>query len=267
MLIIFCFKQMPLTDGLPHITWCTTGPLSFLPLHAAGDYVSQSMIFNYVVSSYTPTLSALLSPPSTPTVFSGILAVSQSSTPGMSSLPGTVVELAKIRENSQGLAFTQLNGHLATPAAVLAAMEEHNWVHLACHASQNLTDPVQSGFYLHGGVLDLATITQKQLKHADFAFLSACQTATGDKSLTEEAVHLAAGMLMAGYRTVVATMWSIGDEDAPLIAEKVYGQLLKGGKPDARRAAIAVHKAVESLRAQVGVNAFEKWAPYIHIGK
>lgn len=33
----------------------------------------------------------------------------------------------------------------------------------------------------------------------DFAFLSPCQTATGEKHLSDEAIHMAAGMLFAGY--------------------------------------------------------------------
>ncbi|CAE6438380.1 unnamed protein product [Rhizoctonia solani] len=45
-----------------HVTWCATGPLSFLPLHAAGDYRNTGIekTFEYVISSYTPTLGALL---------------------------------------------------------------------------------------------------------------------------------------------------------------------------------------------------------------
>lgn len=77
---------------------------------------------------------------------------------------------------------------------------------------------------------------------------------------------MAAGILMVGYRTVIATMWSIGDEDAPLVAEKVYEHLLEVGIPDARKAAVAVHKATESLRAKVGMKEFAKWVPYIHVG-
>ncbi|KAG8717636.1 hypothetical protein FRC09_013966 [Ceratobasidium sp. 395] len=50
----------PLLEDLPHITWCTTGPLSFLPLHAAGDYSHPSTALPYLaVSSYTPTIGAL----------------------------------------------------------------------------------------------------------------------------------------------------------------------------------------------------------------
>ena len=251
---------------MPHITWCTTGPLSFLPIHAAGDYRTQTMIYDYVVSSYTPTLSTLLPSSRVPSAFSGMLTVGQTTTPGMPSLPGTAVELDRIQEQFQELRVCRLEGLEATPTAVLAAVEDASWVHFACHANQNLGDPIRSAFHLHGGTLSLATITQKQLKHAELAFLSACQTATGDKSMADEAVHLAAGMLTAGFRTVIATMWSIGDEDAPLIAEKVYEHLLEGGVPDSRKAAVAVHKATACLRAKVGVKEIVKWAPYVHIG-
>lgn len=224
------------------------------------------MIFDYVVSSYTPTLSALLPSSHKSGAFTGILAVGQTSTLGMPSLPGTAAELDRIHDRFQELPFIRLDGENATPDAVLAEMETSSWAHFACHANQDLGNPTKSAFHLHGGTLDLATIAGKHLKHAELAFLSACQTATGDKVLSDEAVHLAAGMLTAGFRTVIATMWSIGDDDAPLVAEKVYEHLLEGGTPDARRAAVAVHKATECLRAKVGVKKIANWAPYIHIG-
>jgi len=50
----------------PRIWWCPTGPLAFLPLHAAGIYSQNetssptSCISDYAGSSYTPTVSALL---------------------------------------------------------------------------------------------------------------------------------------------------------------------------------------------------------------
>jgi CHAT domain-containing protein len=160
-----------------------------------------------------------------------------------------------------------MEGERATSGVVLGAMEEHSWVHLACHASQNTANPTASAFHLHDGELDLAAITRKSLKSAGFAFLSACQTATGDENLPDEAVHLAAGMIMAGYSSVIATMWSIEDEDAPLVAEKVYACMLEGGAPDARRAARALHDAVGCLRDKVGVKSFARWVPYIHIGQ
>ncbi|KDN43578.1 hypothetical protein RSAG8_05955, partial [Rhizoctonia solani AG-8 WAC10335] len=253
--------------NLPHITWCPTGALTFLPLHAAGDYDHpQSRVFNYVISSYTPTLTALLeSTPHSLTCDSRVLAIGQASTPGHSPLPGTTRELANVRcrvENKAG--YSQLIDNQAT--AVLDAMEQHDWVHLACHAHQNVNDPTESGFFLHDGTLDLAAINQRSFKGKGLAFLSACQTATGDGNLPDEAVHLASGMLMAGYSSVIATMWSVVDEDAPFVADIVYSELMVEGKVGNGEAGKALHNAVAGLRKRIGEEKFERWVPYIHIG-
>ncbi|KAI0310888.1 CHAT domain-containing protein [Amylostereum chailletii] len=254
--------------NIPHLTWCATGPLAFLPLHAAGIYDEAGpKVFEFVVSSYTPTLSALLeagrrghSRSPTPSV----LAVSQPGTPGQSSLPGTVEEIAAVKEivGNQGL---YLDGEAATKDSVLDAMADHDWIHLACHAHQHPQDPTQSAFILHNSRLDLLSIMQRSFKHTELAFLSACRTATGDEKLTEEVVHLAAGMLMAGYSSVVATMWSIKDKDAPVVAKEFYSRLMEGGH-DRRKASYALHAAVRRLRDEVGEKEFVRWVPFIHIG-
>jgi CHAT domain-containing protein len=100
---------------------------------------------------------------------------------------------------------------------------------------------------------------------AELAFLSACQTATGAKRLPEEAVHLTAGMLLAGYCGVIATMWSIKDNDAPFVADEVYAYLFKDQRLEPKRAAHALHHAVQKLRKDKGV-PFLSWVPFIHVG-
>lgn len=159
-----------------------------------------------------------------------------------------------------------MSGSEATVDAVLSAMQGCSWVHFACHAAQDPQEPTESAFYLYEGKLDLAKISKKPLKHASLAFLSACQTASGNKDLPEEAIHLAAGMIAAGYPTVIATMWSIKDQYAPLIAELVYIQLLRDGVPSTKGAAGALHAAVAQLRQDVGEENIEDWAPFVHIG-
>ncbi|KAG9089604.1 hypothetical protein FRC06_001465 [Ceratobasidium sp. 370] len=263
------YKPQANTDTLPHVTWCTTGPLAFLPIHAAGlfdEKDSTSKAYNHMVSSYTPTLSALLPSSKPNSDFHGILTVGQANLGTLNALPATVEELGIISKHARGISLTQLDDNRATPDTVLRAMRTHSWVHLACHAHQNAADPTKSCFQLHSETLDLARITEEPLEHAVFAFLSACQTASGDKDLPDEAVHLAAGMLMAGYQTVIATMWSINDKDAPLVTDKVYGHLLEGGIPDATRAARALHIAVEALRDKIGEEDFSAWVPFIHMG-
>ncbi|KAG9084522.1 hypothetical protein FS749_005180 [Ceratobasidium sp. UAMH 11750] len=262
-------NQVVSVGNLPHITWCTTGSLSFLPLHAAGDYNSPDTILpNLAISSYTPTISSLCRQASSTGKFSGILAVGHGSPiRNLSSIPGTQAELDQVEMWAKPLPFVRLDEEQAYADTVLNEMGNHSWVHFACHASQNGMNPMKSAFHLHDKDLDLATIARTPLKNAQLAFLSACQTATGDTALPDESVHLAAGLLMAGYETVIATMWSINDGDAPLVAGKVYECLLEGGVPDSRKAAKALHKAVESLRDKIGVNEFARWVPYIHIGR
>ncbi|KAF8752340.1 TPR-like protein [Rhizoctonia solani] len=160
---------------LPHVTWCPTGVLSFLPLHAAGDYGQPGCrVFNYVVSSYIPTLTTLLaSPPSTISSTPRVLAIGQANTPKHTPLPGTTTELELIKAHTQSKGeYSQLIDSQATTAAVLDAMDEHDWVHLACHAHQNVTNATKSGFFLHDGTLDLAAINRRSFRNKGLAFLS-----------------------------------------------------------------------------------------------
>ncbi|QRV85519.1 CHAT domain protein [Ceratobasidium sp. AG-Ba] len=256
---------------LPRVTWCTTGPVSFLPLHAAGLYdVPHSRVFDFVVSSYTPSLNALVRDVDKVSDFRGMVAVGQSisTTPEFSHLEGTTEELDRISKHAarSNITFNRIENQLATTSAVSDAISRHSWVHLACHGSQHRSEPSASAFHLHDGSLDLASIIKNPLPHASLAFLSACETATGDEAMPEESMHLAAGMIMAGYPSVIGTMWSIRDGDAPIVADRVYAELLKDGVPNSRGAARALHKATEELRNKVGERMFSAWVPYIHIG-
>ncbi|CAE6424280.1 unnamed protein product [Rhizoctonia solani] len=257
------------SEDLPHLTWCITGLLSFLPIHAAGHYDRpMEKLSDYAITSYTPTLAALLPSSRTCTTSSpSLLTVGQAATPNMSPLPGTTTELAMIKERiPSGISCKQLDGKSAEVLSVLDAMKSYSCVHLACHAHQNLTHPTESGFYLHDGTLTLRDIMQQSFKHKHLAFLSACQTAKGDDGLPDEAVHLASGMLMAGYPSVIATMWSIADVHAPTIADEVYARLMKEGSIGPGDTARALHYAVAKLREQLRAKDFVLWMPYIHIG-
>ncbi|KIM20628.1 hypothetical protein M408DRAFT_81700 [Serendipita vermifera MAFF 305830] len=266
----------PVLDGLAYqvrdhsrIWWCATGPLAFLPIHAAGNYASDMMeekISDYVISSYTPTLTAILdqSQPKTTEDFQ-ILTVAQPSTPGASSLPATEREVQRVQEIASGIRVESLISEKATTARVLQAMKQSNWIHLACHGLQHRVDSLKSGFLLHDKTLELSELIKEPLPKADFAFLSACQTATGDEKIAEESVHLAAGMLFSGCKGVIGTMWSIQDNDAPKVTKAVYERMLKDGKPNRKEAARALHEAVKELR-ESGAD-FLSWVPFIHMGR
>ena len=271
------FQKVSHAADPPRIWWCATGPLTSLPIHAAGLYggnVPGHNISDYVVSSYTPTLNAIINAHQSCEIlrkFQGLLAVCQSATPGQSPIPKTKVELDLILQQARDVAVCILEESAASVKGVIGGMESHSWVHLACHAVQDVAEPTKSAFFLHDGPLELSMIITKELRHADFAFLSACQTATGVEKLSGEAVHLAAGLVLAGYRGVIATMWSIIDDDAPAIADCVYSKLFSDREPDSTKAALALHHAVKCMREENSdmVNndsTFMRWVPFIHIG-
>ena len=173
-----------------------------------------------------------------------------------------------------GTRALKVEGSDLTVNDCLSHLEGFSRVHLACHGYQNPEESLQSKFRFHNGTLDLATILRMDLKNADLAFLSACQTSTGDENLSEEAVHLAAGMLAAGYRRVVASMWSIGDRAAEEVANSFYDWLWShkedgsGSGFDGTLSAYALHHAVQKLRDDLGDSddAILAWAPFVHFG-
>ncbi|KAI0082946.1 CHAT domain-containing protein, partial [Irpex rosettiformis] len=263
-------------DGdLPHITWCPTGPLVFLPLHAAGIYSPHGIsetIMDIAVSSYTPTLDVLLRPRARRdnngdrANYPKLLVVHQPNVPGYAPIPHTIDEAEEIHKafRSRTNVVDEPNG---TVDAVLEGMRTHDWVHLACHGMQDIENRLNSAFVLSDGKLTLSRLMSEYIPSAELAVLSACQTAMGDEELPEEAIHLAAGMLNIGYRSVIGTMWSIYDESAPIVMKPFYRvmakQVAKGGE---LQPAYALHEATRVLRKKVGEKNFMQWVPYIHLG-
>ena len=269
-------EQTP--GGLSRIFWCPTGPFAFLPIHAAGVYDTRSSepghkVSDFVVSSYVPTLSILAPSPKPDEASSDdlrLLTVRQPPSDGQAALPGVKIELKHINaviQNAPSARTTIVESSMGTVEEVLALMREADWVHFACHGIQDDASPTDSGLCLADRRrLKLSDIIALSRPRGGLAFLSACQTATGDKDLSDEAIHIAAGMLFAGYGGVVGTMWSISDSLAPGVAREVYEHLFRNGtKPDYRDAARALHDAVGRLRDSRRAS-FVEWLPFIHVG-
>jgi len=165
------------------IWWCPTGPLAFLPLHAAGIYAqstpftSGSCLADFAISSYTPTVSSLLGKIRRPAdelelSSSKLLIVSQPKTKGLPPNLGTTIEMNAISTTlgSNDCESLCLEGEAATISRVQLEMESHSSIHSACHAKQDIDDPLKSGFYLHDGRLELADIIRQIFLIASWPF-------------------------------------------------------------------------------------------------
>ena len=154
---------------------------------------------------------------------------------------------------------------MATVDVVLRVLPEYSAVHFSCHGVQDLNYPLNSGLLLYDGRLTLSKLMHTRLPNAQLAFLSACETAQGEEYYPDEAIHVAAGMLAAGFRDVIGTMWTIYDSSAPVVADRVYAEVFKDGKLLVDRIPFALHNAVEHLRNQ-RPDDFMSWIPFIHLG-
>jgi CHAT domain-containing protein len=169
-----------------------------------------------VVSSYTPTLSALLRaqtriPLIAPTHINMLAFGEDCSTSStMSTLHNIDREMAHIRaatQTSRVGCTVETIASAATVERVTSRIQSAHFVHLACHGTQDLDNALESGFHLSNGKLTVSKLMNLNLDKAWFAYLSACETAKGDEEQPDQVVHLAAAMLHAGFKSVVATMW------------------------------------------------------------
>lgn len=96
-------------------------------------------------------------------------------------------------------------------------------VHFACHGVQNFDDALKSRLLMPDGTrLELSQLVRMKLPKAQLVLLPACKTGLGDAELFNEALHLASGLLLAGSQRAMATLWSIHDDDGPVVAREVY---------------------------------------------
>jgi hypothetical protein len=169
----------------PRIWWCPTGPLPFLPIHAAGPYTKSGgpNLTQRVVSSYTNTLSALLRARfrRRSTEPCRIPLVGQTETPGRKPLLSAAEDLDVICERacSHGVSnVTRLEGPDALQETILEKLSDTTCVHFACHGHQDQTrNGLISALHVYDGSLLLPTLASRQLPRADFAFLAACHSA------------------------------------------------------------------------------------------
>jgi CHAT domain-containing protein len=138
-------------------------------------------VSDYVVSSYTPTISA----PSN--ISFKMMVVTQ---------PGQTEEIRRIQAHVPDKILVRLAP--GSVEKVISHLSTISIAHFACHAQQSAQNPLESGLVLHDGQLKLSRIMQQSIPTASLAFLSSCETAMGDEYLPDRAIHLGSTLLFAG---------------------------------------------------------------------
>lgn len=278
-------RQEAKSTTLPRVWWIGTGVASSLPFHAAGDHFegSDEHTFNRIVSSYTPTIRALIHAKQRAhdsnirkNCQHRLLLASMSTTPGFTALEGVKAEALVIKQSlAAGVPITDMPQSNAQ--TILDAFSRHDMFHFAGHGRSDALDPGNSCLLLEragtSGVLLEDPLTVKSLLDLDIqpallAFLSACSTAENRAALlADEGIHLASAFVVAGFANVIASLWPSYDHVCVAIAEGFYShsKLMNADQIDDGTIARAFHTAVQRVYRTSPARPLQ-WAQYIHVG-
>ena len=247
----------PVLDHLPgaprRIWWCTTGLLSYLPLHAV-DLPAGWVGVADAHGAGTRQRSRASGPTR--------LGPRRRAAPH----PGRRRPArcrGRVRRGGRRHRRRDPARRGRHPDPVLDALPRHAVAHLACHAVGDPDDPSAGRLLLRDGPLTVAEITALDLPDVQLAVLSACATAAPAGALVDEAIHLASAFRAAGYPQVVATLWAVPDRVAVRFSRtfhELVGRSRSGDAvPDAWAGAVAALRARWPGRPSV-------WAAFAHLG-
>ncbi|MGG6294923.1 CHAT domain-containing protein [Leptolyngbya sp. AN02str] len=204
------------------------GLLSFVPLHAAwtddpATPTGRRYAFDEIHLTYTPNAKSLTTAQAiaqqTPSYY--ILAIDNPRQDLPNSSREVVAAIASFPQ-PQVLQHDQ-----ATVEAILTALPQCHVLHLSCHGTANLNEPLTSGLLMSDGLLTLRDLLNLKLSGDEgsgirLAILSACETGLSGIKNADEAISLPTGLLQAGVAGVVASLWAVEDRSTMLLLSKFY---------------------------------------------
>lgn len=113
-------------------------------------------------------------------------------------------------------------------------LQEFKIIHLALHGFGNTTEPDRAGLVLapgnanEDGLWQAREIRKSRLA-ADLVTLSACETGIGRLQGEEGIMNLARTFLIAGSKSVMASLWDADDRSTATLMKHFYEQIA-GGK-------------------------------------
>jgi CHAT domain-containing protein len=181
-------------------------------------------------------------------------------------LPASRREVDEIVRLYPGRAAAYL-GEQATEERAKAIGRGVRYLHFAGHgllderfplnSALALTIPERPGEGQANGLLQAWEIFEQMRIDADLVTLSACETGLGKEQGGEGLMGLTRAFQYAGARTVLASLWSVGDDSTADLMTRFYGHLKAGRtKDEALRAA-----QLEMIRARGTSHPFQ-WAAF-----
>ncbi|HZQ52371.1 MAG TPA: CHAT domain-containing tetratricopeptide repeat protein [Bryobacteraceae bacterium] len=228
------------------------GPLHSLPFHALFD--GSSYLIDRFTVSYAPSASIFTHSHRDMEERKGrplILGVDDS-------------EMPLIREEVQSIAAVLPDARLLFgPDATEQALREYGYesrlIHIASHGYFRQDNPMFSSIKLADSYVNLYDLYHMNLP-VDLLTLSGCVTGLNTVTEGDELLGLTRGLLYAGARSLLLSLWDVDDRSTTEFMKDFYGQLTLG-----RRKADAVRTAMLNLRERYAHPYY--WAPFKLTGR
>lgn len=192
----------------------------------------------------------------------------ENQTIGLDPLRYNIYEAEQINEIWNGKILT---GAKAQKASFLTMAHQYKMILLSTHGIMDDQQPAYS-FLAFTEIVD-STVDNDLLfadeiynlrLNAELVVLSACQTASGQLSRGEGLLSIARSFFHAGAKSIVASMWNAGDEQAKLLMTRFFQNLKNQlNKADALR--LAKIDYLNEIEAPFDAHPFY-WAGFIGIG-
>lgn len=234
-----------------HLVIAPYGILHQLPFHALHD--GGRCLADEFTMSYAPSggvLAACLRRPVSEARGNLVFGIADARSPAIETEARRVAGL---------LADAQLClGEEATEERLRLAAPHTRVLHIATHGFFRRDNPLFSAIRLGDGFLSLFDLYRLDLR-ADLVTLSGCSTGLNTVVGGDELLGLTRGLLHAGARAVLLSLWDVQDDSTAEYMTTFYQRMAEG-----QTAAMASRAALQNLR-----NKYEHpyyWAPFCLVG-
>jgi CHAT domain-containing protein len=187
----------------------------------------------------------------------------------LSDLPETRAEVEQIGKIAGPDAVLLMGKNATETAFKKESLDQFRVLHLAVHGFADTQYPERSALVLGGdtqggddGLLQVREIIRLRL-HAELTTLSACDTGVGKLQGQEGISNLVEAFLVAGSRSVVASLWSAEDTSASALMERFYDRLAGGEATSS-----ALRGAQLDMLAKFGEQLSPYyWAEFVSVGE
>ena len=272
-------ERITTAEERPHVWWSPLGEFALLPVHAAGIHPRRKPQINQrkndpskwpnmherVISSYLPTILLVDSHPEAENgPLDTVLHVSVDPSEQLISLE----DERQVIDNALPQAhINQLFDDNATISAFRAALPECTLLHVSAHGWLDRNDSFEAGIDLFDGRFTLRDLAASRADKGQLAVLLTCDSASGDFTTPNEALHVAGAAQQAGFKEVVAATLPVRDDSVVPFVMTLYAGITAEpvDKTFAPAVAQAMTDAVDKLRmdSRYAVDPLS-WVPYAH---